>query len=121
MITGRSRQRAIGAQVSDEIEAVHPRHLDVGKDDLRHLVGQPLEGVEAVLGERDPVALADQQALGHAPHGQRIVDDEDQRRQRRRGAGHRHERHGRLVGAHRRLGRRARADSPYSVASATGL
>ena len=83
------------------------------------LLGQLLERVEPVLGERDAVALAHQQALRDAAHRERIVDDQDQRRQRRRlrppdggaAAGR---------GRHRQRGA-SRGASPYSVASATGL
>ncbi|OIQ82611.1 hypothetical protein GALL_355940 [mine drainage metagenome] len=64
----------VGANVAREVEAVHARHLDVGQHDVGQRALQLLERVEAVLGQHHVVAVAAEEALGHAAHRDRVVD-----------------------------------------------
>src|SRR5271169_5340284 len=66
----------IVAHVGGNFIAVHARHFDVQQDDVRLVLLQQRHRIHAVLGGQYPHAVAFKQALGHAPHGYRIVDDQ---------------------------------------------
>jgi hypothetical protein len=55
---------------------VEPRHHDVDEDDLRLVVADLCQRVEAVLGEDDFVACLAQEQLGASTNGVAVVDDE---------------------------------------------
>ena len=71
--------------------AVQAGHQDVAEDDLRRVVVDLRERVEAVLGQDDLVAALAQEDLGAAPDGVAVVDDQHAggRQGRGRGAGSR--------------------------------
>ena len=61
----------------EQLDAVYPRHLDVGDDDIEVLAAGFLQRVSSVVHGRDLVALLaehDAQELGHALF---VVDDQD--------------------------------------------
>ena len=69
----------VGLDRLGELEAVHPRHLDVEQDHVGRLLGEHLQRVEAVLRRQHVEALAREQAARDLAHGERVVDDEDDR------------------------------------------
>ena len=64
----------VAAHCLYETEAVEPRHVDVGDDDLWRIGLQDLEPVHAVLRLGDPEAGADQRHPQHVAHGAGIID-----------------------------------------------
>src|SRR6266508_4067725 len=89
MLLGRARRDyddgyvghpSIGLHGFRELEAVHPRHLDVEQNGIRCVLAQHLQRVESVFRGNDLEALAREQPAGDLAHGQRVVDDHHQRR-----------------------------------------
>ena len=77
---GQVAQASVAADVAHQVEAVHARHFDVAQHQGRAFFCQALDGVEAVFGQHHSVAFALEQALGHAAHGEGVVDHQHQRR-----------------------------------------
>jgi hypothetical protein len=63
----------IAAHIARQIETIHARHLDIDQHQVRHAGLQLFQRIHAILGQQHLIALALEQALGHAAHGQRIV------------------------------------------------
>ena len=72
-------ERLIGADIAQQIKAVHARHFDVRQHQGRALVLQTFHGLQAVSGQRDAVAFALQQTLGDAAHGDGVIHHQHQR------------------------------------------
>ena len=60
----------------EELEAVHPRHDQVGDDDRRAELGNPLEGVGAVTGFVGRVAPRSDELRQPAAGGFLVLDDQ---------------------------------------------
>src|SRR5215469_12957411 len=93
-------QAWVVAHVGGNLVAVHARHLDVEQDDVGHVVLQQRHRVHAVARGEHAHAIALEQPLRHAAHGDGIVD---------------HERKGAPVGAVFRGGGRLHAGAPLGT------
>src|SRR6266480_1094634 len=82
-VLGRQHDHGYGAEhlvVFDEragLVTVQPRHHDVDEYDVRLMVGDLGERIEAIDRREDLAALLRQQRLGRAANGLAVVDDED--------------------------------------------
>ena len=48
----------VGANVAQQIEAIHARHFDVRENDIGLHIEQLFQGIDAVLGKHDLIAFA---------------------------------------------------------------
>ena len=71
---GNARQPRVGAHLRRHLVAVHARHFDVEQDDVGRVLLEHLHGIDAVARGEHAHAVALEQALGHAAHGDRVVD-----------------------------------------------
>ena len=77
--THHHRDGVLAHDLLEEGDAVHPRHLDVEGDDVRHLLADPFGGHEGIGGRRHDLDLGSEDRIfgqGLADH-RRVVDDED--------------------------------------------
>ena len=70
---GHVLEARVVAHVRGDLVAVHARHLDVEQDDVGDVVLQQRHRVHAVARGHDAHAVALEQALRHAAHGDRVV------------------------------------------------
>ena len=66
----------LGAQVRRELEAVHPGHLQVGHDDVGHLLLDRFHRVQAVYRGAHAIAAVADRDRQHATGGQGVVHDQ---------------------------------------------
>ena len=67
----------VAAYVLDEAEAVEPRHVDVGDDDVCRLLAEDLKASHSILRLQDVEACILQRQQQHLAHGARVVDCEN--------------------------------------------
>ena len=72
-------QALIGADVAQQIKAVHAWHFNVGEHHGRAFFVQLLDRLQAIGGQSHAVAFALQQTLGHAAHSNRVIHHQHQR------------------------------------------
>ena len=72
------------AQLADQLEAVHARHLEVGEHQIEGLGAQLVHAVDAVDRQGDLDAQALEGHLGELAHRQRVVDEQHPQRAPRR-------------------------------------
>ena len=73
-------QARVGAHVIEQLVAVHARHLYVQQHQVRNLIMQLFDGVDAVLRREHLERMVLQHPGGDLAHGDRIVDHHDDRR-----------------------------------------
>ena len=71
---GTSLEARVVAHVRGHLVAVHARHLDVEQDHVGHVLLQQRHRLDAVPRRQHAHAVALEQALRHAAHGDRVVD-----------------------------------------------
>ena len=67
------------ADVGEELEPVHVRHLEVGEDEVERLLAEHLDGGERVADGRDLDAAPGEQPLDDVAERELVVDEEDAR------------------------------------------
>lgn len=76
-MTGTPAKRGLRLMMAQVWVAVQARHQDVAEDQVRLVVADLGQGVEAVLGQHDLVAALLEEDLGAAPDGVAVVDHQD--------------------------------------------
>src|SRR5581483_4726611 len=71
------RQRLVGTQRLDELEAVEMRHVDVGNDEIGRPFEDHVAGGDRILGDLDLVARGLQMQPQQLTHAFIIIDDQD--------------------------------------------
>ncbi len=77
MITGVESELRVLLDQRARLIAVEARHHDVDEDEVRMVIGDLGERIEAVFGEDHRAPRLQQEDLGAAPNGVRIIDHHD--------------------------------------------
>ena len=76
---GQIAQAHVPADVARQIKAVHARHLNVRQHHCGPLFLKPLKRLQTIGRHGHAITLALQQALGDAPHGDGVINHQNQR------------------------------------------